>query len=87
MINDGGKSPRGTVGRPWAYYTEMIMSNDTDNHGIDFKALRQPQSSEIVKCGYCGDWVRASNCEWHGCWICSCCMDWAWLESCLREDV
>lgn len=50
--------------------------------GVDFKKLREPQSTEMVECGYCGEMVDSRDAEWDGCWIGLCCMKWAWAKRC-----
>jgi len=55
-----------------------MCSTDDKGKGVDFKKLREPESTEMVECGYCGEMVVAKDCEWRGCWICPCCMKRAW---------
>lgn len=50
--------------------------------GVDFKKLKELQSTEMVVCGYCGELVASKDCDWDGCWICSCCVEWAWARYC-----
>lgn len=39
---------------------------------------REIESTEMVKCSYCGEMVDSEECEYIGCWIGACCIDIAW---------
>lgn len=39
-------------------------------------------STEMVRCGYCGEMVEAGECGWHIGWICPNCIEDAWLGHC-----